>query len=572
MTQLIKLLEEQKKIGILIICTGKYHIFFEDLYKSCEKFFLPAYSKKYFVFTDYKIKKRKNVKIIYQSHLGWPYDTMMRFHMFNRITSELQKLDYLFFFNANMKIIKTVNSKKIIPTKQNNYLVGVKHPGFINHVPSQFPYERNPKSTFYIKKTEGETYYQGCLFGGRTQEFLEMSKILAEKIDNDLSNKIIPVWHDESALNWYFKDKNVLQLGPEFAYPESSKSLSITFFKKKIIQLDKTKYGGHQWLRNKANDKLRITIVGPGLMPIPPKGWGAVEILIYDYKKTLEKLGHSVTIVNTKNPQKIIRQVNKSYPDFVHIQYDEYFDLCDKFECKNVAITSHFGYLEQLDKHGGYAKIFKGFKKINAHIIALSPGIAQIYRQAGIKSDKIHIVPNGTRTDLFKFNPECEFKDKSIYLAKIDNRKRQYLFQKISNLYFVGRIADQRFDKKHPRYLKEWSKDYLYNNLTKYANLVLLSDGEAHPLVCLEAMSAGLGLVLSEFATANLDLKKEWIDIIPEKYIKNHSYIQKVLEDNRRKSIGMRKSIRQYVIDNFDWMHIIKNIYLPTVKKIINYD
>ena len=29
------------KLGILYICTGKYDIFWEDFYKSCEKYFLP---------------------------------------------------------------------------------------------------------------------------------------------------------------------------------------------------------------------------------------------------------------------------------------------------------------------------------------------------------------------------------------------------------------------------------------------------------------------------------------------------------------------------------------------------
>ena len=40
---------------------------------------------------------------------------------------------------------------------------------------------------------------------------------------------------------------------------------------------------------------MKISIVGPGIMPIPPTGWGAVEILIWDQKLALEKLGHQVT-------------------------------------------------------------------------------------------------------------------------------------------------------------------------------------------------------------------------------------------------------------------------------------
>ena len=57
-------------------------------------------------------------------------------------------------------------------------------------------------------------------------------------------------------------------------------------------------------------------------MPIPPVGWGAVEILIWDYYQELIKLGHEVQIVNTPNQKEIITQVNEFNPDFVHLQYD----------------------------------------------------------------------------------------------------------------------------------------------------------------------------------------------------------------------------------------------------------
>ena len=33
---------------------------------------------------------------------------------------------------------------------------------------------------------------------------------------------------------------------------------------------------------------MKVAIVGPGIMPIPPTGWGAVEILIWDQKLALE--------------------------------------------------------------------------------------------------------------------------------------------------------------------------------------------------------------------------------------------------------------------------------------------
>ena len=309
---------------------------------------------------------------------------------------------------------------------------------------------------------------------------------------------------------------------------------------------------------------MKIVIVGPGIMSIPSVGWGAVEILIWDYKQVLENIGHEVFIVNTKNRNEIIDQTNKENPDFVHVQYDDFFDIVDKFTCKNVAITSHFGYLDQENKFSSnnYWNIFNGFKTINAKIFALSPGIKDVYVKNGFNENKLYVVPNGVRDDLFNYK-EQGAEDKSIYLAKIEPRKRQFLFGEINNLYFAGNIVDQRF--KSSNYLGEWNKEYLYENLTNFANLVLLSDGEAHPLVCLEAMAAGLGLVLSQYATANLDLSKPFIDVIPEDKINDIKYVENIITENRKKSLTMRSEIRKYVLDNFSWTHIIKTHYIPYI-------
>ena len=55
---------------------------------------------------------------------------------------------------------------------------------------------------------------------------------------------------------------------------------------------------------------MKITLVGPGIMPIPPTGWGAVEILVWDTKNALEELGHEVQIINTKDYRQIINGIN----------------------------------------------------------------------------------------------------------------------------------------------------------------------------------------------------------------------------------------------------------------------
>ena len=141
------------------------------------------------------------------------------------------------------------------------------------------------------------------------------------------------------------------------------------------------------------------------------------------------------------------------------------------------------------------------------------------------------------------------------------------MFQDISSLYYAGNIEDGRFNTTK-NYLGEWDKKDLYNNLTHFANLVLLSDGEAHALVCMEALSAGLGLVISEWASANLDTNKEFITVIPEDKINNINFIDEKIRENREVSLKNRKNIVEYS-KQFYWDITLQKYHLPFMEKII---
>jgi hypothetical protein len=235
-----------KKIGILTICLGKYDIFFDGLYNSFKNFFLPNHEKIFYVFNDSAIPEKYDVRSIQYQKMGWPFDSLKRFEMFLTIKDELLDNDFLFFLNANMLCNNYVYDE-ILPAIDNDFLVGVNHPGFYNQTNLKFPYERNPKSKFYIKEGEGKTYFQGCFNGGKSENFIGLSEILSEKINEDLTNNIMPIWHDESALNWFFNNKKPLILDPSYSYPENWNLP----FDKKIIQIDKNKWGGHNFLRTK---------------------------------------------------------------------------------------------------------------------------------------------------------------------------------------------------------------------------------------------------------------------------------------------------------------------------------
>lgn len=216
----------------------------------------------------------------------------------------------------------------------------------------------------------------------------------------------------------------------------------------------------------------------------------------------------------------------------------------------------------------GYVNIFRLFQDYQPNIFCLSENIKKVYKLlANVPEKKLYINPNGVNSSLFKKTNNPNYPDRSIYLAKIDYRKRQHLFQSIDSLWYAGNIADSRFNT-NKNYLEEWDKNTLYNELTNYGNLVLLSDGEAHSLVLMEALASGLGIVISEFATANLDLDKEFIDVIPENKIGDIEYIESVILKNREYSVSHREEIIKYS-KQFSWDNILKNYYIPNVEKVI---
>lgn len=251
------------RIGILYICTGKYEIFWKDFYLSAERYFMTSspYMREYYVFTDapllYGEQENNHIHKIKQENLGWPNNTLKRFHIFLKIKKQLeQETDYLFFCNANL-LFKAPIGPEILPPENSNGLVGTLHPGFYASTNKEFTYERRVNSSAYISEGSGKHYYAGGFSGGRTKSYLQLCETLKSWVDIDDSNNIVAIWHDESHINKYFITYPPFTLSPAYLYPEG---WSIPF--DEIIMIrdkNKQEYGGHNFLRKKDSwiDKLK---------------------------------------------------------------------------------------------------------------------------------------------------------------------------------------------------------------------------------------------------------------------------------------------------------------------------
>jgi autotransporter strand-loop-strand O-heptosyltransferase len=57
---------------------------------------------------------------------------------------------------------------------------------------------------------------------------------------------------------------------------------------------------------------MKIAQINPGLLPIPPNGWGAVEKIIWEYTLVLREMGHQVDI-------KYLNEISEGEYDIVHV-------------------------------------------------------------------------------------------------------------------------------------------------------------------------------------------------------------------------------------------------------------
>jgi len=309
---------------------------------------------------------------------------------------------------------------------------------------------------------------------------------------------------------------------------------------------------------------MKLVIIGPGFNPIPPVGWGAVESLIWDYYQNLIKYPDiSVEIINEKDLNLVIKTCNALEPDVVHIMYDDYVIISPYLACRKVIYSSHYAYISHPDFKKKYKYYYERiFLEVIKHqryitIHSISPILTLIYRDNGFRG-KINTICNGAREDLFQYSDTPTRCNKSIYLAKVEFRKGQYKYQTIPDIEFAGNYFDSPFDVTSPNYLGEWTKTILYKNLTEYGNLVLLSSGEADPLVVKEGLIAGLGLVISECCVANLDLTKQFITVIPNNQLENLEYVSQKISENREYSVAHRAEIREYALNHFSWKSIIE--------------
>ena len=270
---------KRKRIALLFVCINeRYWPYLKQVIEDCKKYFLPQHKVDYYVWTDlpqedtpeYKkrlaelypdevfmrliqsdkkppdqwwgrdsiratvnyIRSTPGMNIIPAEPVEWPAPTLMRYHLFLNEEEKLSKYDYIFYMDADMRVVDKISDEVL-----GESLTAAPHPGYAVTPRLIPPYEPNPESGAYIQRLgrvvdEGGKprfmpfYAAGGFQGGVSKDFIKAMKNMKASIDADFDKNYTAIWNDESHWNrflWEYQKKGgkITFLDPSYVYPDS---------------------------------------------------------------------------------------------------------------------------------------------------------------------------------------------------------------------------------------------------------------------------------------------------------------------------------------------------------------
>lgn len=331
---------------------------------------------------------------------------------------------------------------------------------------------------------------------------------------------------------------------------------------------------------------MKITQVTPGIISIPPNGWGATERVIWEYKNGLERLGNECQI-------KYLNDVESS--DIIHIHV------------ANLAIEAAkkgIPYIFTLHDHhvvlyGKDSEIYKqNLEAMKKSIISFVP--AEFLVNYFDECDKVFYLSHGVNTNHFKTNDPYRVEHKLLCIANngyfhnqsYDRKGFRYAIEAAKELNLPITVAgpenNKNFFDANPDLLEYDKLNIILKNLNdedildlykKHSIFVHPSELEAgHPnLTLLEALSCSLPVVGTYNGTDKLDgliiTNRQTKSIVNgiEEVIKNYNHYVDQTDNTRKKydwGVICKRLEKMYLaindINKSYTTDVSKNLYINT--------
>lgn len=240
-------------VDLIVIATGRYKVFLGQFLESA---YLNVRGLRgiYVLSEERPLSMYAKIHWLPWGHLPWPLPTLLRYQAIAGYRTEFPTDGVLVYVDVDMRFVGPADFRSIIG------VFAVEHPGYVNAGPEKLPYETRPESAFALEATAESKYFCGGVQGGDSSSFLDAVTGLAGLIHIDLAKGVVPIWHDESAWNWWCANNPPNQvLSSDYCTPDHVAGPSA-----RIIAISKNHHyfrGGSRidsrrvkrWLRRTAN-------------------------------------------------------------------------------------------------------------------------------------------------------------------------------------------------------------------------------------------------------------------------------------------------------------------------------
>ena len=307
---------------------------------------------------------------------------------------------------------------------------------------------------------------------------------------------------------------------------------------------------------------MRIVQVATGLITIPPNGWGAVERLIWEYKKKLELLGNTVEI-------KYMNELERWPDTIVHAHLANQALYCRDRNIPYV-YSLHDHHTEWYGKDSWVFK--QNLEAMRGSIISFTH--AEYLIDYFNETDKLFYLPHGADTEFF--TPSERPKEHNLLMiannglagdSGFDRKGFRYGIEAAEELdlpiTIAGHPDNQKFFDIHIELLQykkltlkltnptDEEMRELYQSHSIFLHPSMLEAG--HPnLTLMEATACGIPIVGTYRGTRHMD--GMWVipNISTDAVVKGISEVIKTY-DNRKKEVLSAR-------DSRDWFNVAKTL------------
>ena len=299
---------------------------------------------------------------------------------------------------------------------------------------------------------------------------------------------------------------------------------------------------------------MKIVQLSPGIIEIPPKGWGAIEEVIWNYKLELEKFGYEVELLDYHGFIKKYEDEGKFF-DVVHIHVTDqstyfiknnipyYFTLHDihtflySKNTKNYLLTS-VAINHSMLSFSPSMFLISHFSESKNKMIYLQHGFSEVFKPLEKSMDGIKLLSVSKNTSI------CGNEDNKGYIISDKIAKELNL-----EITFVG-DNQEFFDKSE----HDFTSNNICRNVTKM-ELVEEFYGKNHILLqmsvvesgqpCLSIMEA-MGCGLPVVATHIDDISIDGIEFIDNTVESGINAVKKIINNYKEYRNNILESSQKY--------------------------